>query len=144
MNLKRMLAIMLALCVVFALCACSGDGSADATDASEGTEAAPDTTPATEEIPQDDTQTVDDSLVTYTITVVDDAGNPIPGAIVQLCLEACTPCDATGADGVTSKAMPEADYKVSFIIVPAGFAAEEAYYFEDGSYEMTITLKAAE
>ena len=41
--------------------------------------------------------------------------------------------------------MEEADYKVSFLMVPEGYAADsEEYHFGNGEYEMTLTLKAAE
>ena len=81
--------------------------------------------------------------VTYTVTVVDEGGNPVSGAFVQLCLEACVPCMTTEQGVATYPNMDEADYKVSFITVPAGYELPtENYYFEDGSYELTLVLKA--
>lgn len=89
---------------------------------------------------------VDDGTVKYTIKVVDENNNPIANALVQLCLESCYP-GLTGADGVASFSREEADYKVSFVSLPAGYTySTEAteFYFEEGTRDMVITLKVAE
>ena len=49
----------------------------------------------------------------------------------------------TNAEGVATFRVVEDDYKVSFMTMPEGYEAEaEEFYFEDGAYELTITLKA--
>lgn len=132
MKLKNILMLVLALCMVFALCAC-GETSGDNNESTSGTTAG--TTETTE-------ATQDDGKVTYTVKVVDEGGNPIAGAMVQLCLEACVPA-LTDAEGVATYNLAEADYKVSFVQMPAGFTADETeYHFDAGKYDMTITLKA--
>ena len=81
---------------------------------------------------------------TYTVTVVDENNTPIPGVIVQMCLEACVP-GMTNADGVAEFFLPENDYKVSFVSIPAGYELvgdQTDFYFADGENTMTITLKA--
>ncbi len=135
MDFKRIFALVLALCLALSLCACGGAAGNTETPTTEGTEA---TTPATE-----DTEPVDDGNVTYTVKVVDEGGNPIAGAMVQLCKETCLP-GVTGVDGVAVfNVVEDSEYKVSFMSQPAGYEGiEEAYYFEDGSYELTITLSA--
>ena len=133
MNMKAILALALALCMVLCLCACgNASGGAATTEATEAPTNA--TTEATE---------ADEGKATYTIKVVDEGGNPIAGAMVQMCKETCLP-GATNAEGVAEfNVVEDSEYKVSFLTVPAGFeGAEEAYYFEAGSYELTITLKA--
>lgn len=133
MNIKAFFALVMALCVVLCLCACGNTtGSGETTGATNASTA--DTTEATE---------ADDGKVTYTIKVVDEGGNPIAGAMVQMCKETCLP-GATNAEGVAEfNVVEDSEYKVSFLTVPAGFeGAEEAYYFEAGSFELTITLKA--
>lgn len=133
MNFKRFLTALLVLCLALSLCAC-GNASGDA----ETTGA----TNATTEATNDDTEPVDDGKVTYTVKVVDEGGNPVAAAMVQLCKETCLP-GATNAEGVAEFKVVEDDYKVSFMTMPAGYEAEaEEFYFEDGSYELTITLKA--
>ncbi len=130
MNMKNILAIVLVLCMALSLVACGGN--------TEETQPQTEPSVATTET----TETVDDGKVAYKVTVVDNTGNPIAGAMVQMCLETCFPA-VTNADGVAEFNLAEADYKVSFISAPAGFAVEEAYYFEAGATEMTITLEPA-
>lgn len=122
---------LLALCLLGALCAC-GEEPAKPADSSTTT-----TTGSTT------TTTADDGKETYTVTVLDADGNPVSGAMVQICKETCIPT-VTDANGVATWTVAEDEYKVSFAIQPTGYAVEEAYYFEDGSAEMTITLQAAE
>lgn len=133
MNFKRFLTVLLVLCLTLCLCAC-GNASGDA----ETTGATNATTEATTEA----TEPADDGKVTYTVKVVDEGGNPVAAAMVQLCKETCLP-GATNAEGVAEFRVVEDEYKVSFMSMPAGYEAEaEEFYFEDGSFELTITLKA--
>lgn len=135
MDFKRFLALLMAACLMLGLCACGGEGEPDATDSSEVTEAT-DVTEATV------IENAQDGNVTYTVTVVDESGAPIAGVFVQMCLETCYP-NSTNENGVATFSLAEADYKVSFLTPPEGYSVEEAYYFEDGAHDMTITLKAA-
>ena len=128
MNIKRFLTFALVACLVFGLCAC-GEAASDPKGYSP------------QETTEEPTQTVSDGKVEYTVKVVDEAGNPVSGAAVQLCKDSCLP-GMTNAEGVATFRVVEDDYKVSFMTMPAGFEAEaEEFYFE-GSYELTITLKA--
>lgn len=133
MNIKAFIAFVMALCVALCLCACGN--TANTPETTEATKAPTvETTEPTE---------ADDSKVTYTVKVVDEGGNPVAGAMVQICKEICLP-GLTSAEGIAEfNVVEDSEYKVSFVNVPAGFeGAEEAYYFEAGSYELTITLKA--
>jgi hypothetical protein len=83
----------------------------------------------------------------YTVKIVDEGGNPVVGAMVQMCQgETCMPGPLSDATGTVTFQIPEADYKVSFLgSVPAGYdytTEETEFHFEDGSYELTIVLKA--
>ena len=128
MNTQRFLIVTLALCLLFCLCACG----APVADPKEST---PETTAAV-------TEPTDDDKVTYTVKVVDEGGNPVVGAAVQLCKDSCLP-GMTDAKGVASFRTVEDTYKVSFMTMPSGFEADaEEFYFADGTYELTITLKA--
>ena len=131
MNLKRFVLFALIACLTLSLCACGGEAEPQQTAAPTETVAATDEAP------------IDDGKVTYTVKVVDEGGNPIAGAMVQLCKETCLP-GVTGADGVAVfNVVEDSEYKVSFMSQPAGYEGmEEAYYFEAGSYELTITLTA--
>ena len=133
--MKKFLAMLLALCMVFALCAC-GQPADNNTNQN--------TNPSTEANGEStETTVVDDGKVTYTVTVTDLDNNPIAGAFVQLCLEACIP-GATNGEGKAVFNVEEADYKVSFVSMPDGFTCDEnEFHFDAGSYEMTIVLTPA-
>lgn len=137
MKLKNILTLVLALCMVFALCACGETKQPDNTEDTEPSSTAGETQETEETTePQED-------KVDYTVTVVDEEGKPIVGAMVQLCLEACIP-GITNAEGFATFTVLEADYKVSFVSMPAGYTSDATeFYFDNGAYEMTITLKAA-
>ena len=133
MRIVKLISVcLLAVCLLGVLCAC-GEQPVNPTDTSTTTTTGTTTT----------TTKVDDGKVTYTVTVKDADGNPVSGAMVQICKETCIPA-VTDANGVATWTVAEDEYKVSFAIVPTGYAVEEAYYFEDGATEMTITLQAAE
>lgn len=131
-NVKSLLAVILMLTLALSLCACGGEAEAPATEA-PAVEA-----PVVTEAPAEEEGG-------YTVTVLDDSGNPIAGAMVQLCKDACVPA-VTDAEGVAKFNLPEDSYKVSFLMLPEGYAymdEVQEFYFADGSMEMTITLKAA-
>ena len=141
--MKNIFALLLALCMVLSLCACGARNNSDATDASE---TVPAVTVAQTEAPEETEAPADDSTAGYKVTVVDEEGNPIAGAMVQICMDTCYP-GVTDASGVATFAVEEADYKVSFLSLPSGYTystEEQEFYFEDGSTEITLTLKAEE
>ena len=131
--MKRIVALLLALTLALCLCACGGEKDAEPTVKATQPAGKETTAPVGPE---------DEGKVTYTVKVVDEGGNPVTGAIVQLCDQNCYPAPVDEG-GVATWNIVEAEYKASFVSVPAGYeGAEEAYYFEDGSFELTITLKA--
>lgn len=131
MNIKRFVAFALILCLALSLCACS-DGAANGGE----------TTGSTAASTQDTTEQLDDGKVTYTVAVIDEDGNPVVGAAVQICKDSCLP-GMTNEEGIAKFNVLEDDYKVSFMAMPEGYEAEaEEFYFEDGAYELTIVLKA--
>lgn len=82
--------------------------------------------------------------VTYTVTVKDQNGSPVPGVTVQLCDdEACKLPVVTDADGVAVCTYPESNYHVSLTELPGGYSSKETtFYFEEGSTEITIVINA--
>lgn len=135
MNCKRLLAVVMVLCLVIGLCACAGGGEESTTTEENTTEA------STIVAAQETTEAEEGG---YTVTVVDEGGNPVAGAMVQLCLETCYP-GATDESGIAKFPVEEANYKVSFLVLPEGYTYstdEQEFYFEEGSRELTITLKA--
>jgi len=133
---KLILILCVLLCLSFALGACTSKP-----DDNAGENSGPSTNTSTEE----SSTATDDGKVTYTVYVVDENGKAVTGGMIQFCLDACMPC-VLDANGVAKMDLKEADYKVSFTMIPAGYAlvgSATEFYFEDGSYEMIITLKAA-
>lgn len=142
MNTKRFLALLLALCLVLGLCAC-GDTPTQGTPDDEDPIDPP--AAASSDAPTD--EPTDNPNPVYTVKIVDEGGNPVVGAMVQMCQgETCMPGPLSDATGTVTFQVVEADYKVSFLgSVPAGYGYttdETEFYFEDGSYELTIVLKA--
>lgn len=140
-KIKYLLLAMLVSSMCFGLCAC-GDSDKEQ-DPKPNQEQ---TGPVVDNKEEENTEPVDDGKVTYTVKVVNEEGAPIVGAAVQLCKEACIP-SVTNAEGVAEFNLAEDEYKVSFVMLPSGYTysgTEDTFYFEDGSKEMTITLKAAQ
>jgi len=129
---KMLLAALLAVVMMVSLCACTGGGTSDPDNKPDNTTTTTTTT----------TTKADDGKVTYTVTVKDEAGAPVAGVFVQLCKETCYPA-ATDANGVATWALEEDEYKVSFVMAPAGYTVEEAYYFEGDATDMIITIAKA-
>lgn len=82
----------------------------------------------------------------YKVTVVDETGKGLENVFVQLCKDTCVP-SKTDSKGVATFNLPEDEYKVAILQMPEGYTYsgdETEFYFESGSKEMTIVLKAAE
>lgn len=145
---------MMALVLCFSMVACGASTSEEKTD--ETTKEATvntgesaigtndDNTTAEPEV----TEPVDDGKVDYTVTVTDEEGNAVAGAILQICdaencLPSMTPSDE---NGVVVFHVEEAEYKVSFLALPEGYSyVDEAvtdFYFESGAKEITVVIKA--
>ena len=145
MNMKRLMALALALVLALCLCACGGKTDEPAQQPSQDPK--PTAPAATEpaEDPSEDAPANENPV--YTVRIVDEGGNGIAGAMVQMCQgETCMPGPLSDENGVVTFQIPEAEYKVSFLGgVPAGYdytTEQTEFTFEAGSYELTIVLKA--
>lgn len=142
--MKRVSSLILAVCMALALCACGGgdNGSAEQPGSASASVSASTPQQVAGSTSSEDVN-VDDGKVTYTITVVDESGAPISGAMVQICKDTCLPCGATNENGVVTVTTLEDDYKVSFMTPVAGYVTDGLeFYFDEGSTEMTIILTA--
>ena len=75
----------------------------------------------------------------YTVTVVDQNGTPLAGAIVQFCVgDLCRLPQFTDASGVATLEVPVDDYTVKVTL--EGYVGEASYSFAEGSFELTVTL----
>lgn len=85
-----------------------------------------------------------DDKVTYTVKVVDEDGNAIADAMVQICSESCIP-GKTDANGVAEFKVDKDEYHASLMKLPDGYdytTEETEFYFDGDATELTITLKA--
>ena len=133
-TLKLLTVAVLLLCTLVSLCACDAGTAGDTKPTEDETKAHP--THGTQMPTETD-------KVQYTVTVKDESGNPVAGAMIQLCKEMCIP-NKTNEQGVAVFTLVEDDYKCSFLTMPAGYTystQETEFYFESGSREMTIVLK---
>lgn len=144
-SIRNILMLLLSMCLLLSLCACSA-GQGGTLDKPDGTEESSVITNPSESTGSTETSNVpDDGKVTYTVRVVDESGNSVTGGMIQYCLDTCIPC-MLDASGVASMRLAPANYKVSFTMIPAGYALagdKTDFYFEADSYEMTIILKSA-
>lgn len=151
MNRSLIIRLLCVLAVVL-LVACSCDlnpnvetssetESASIEESSEGKTEASQSASETESEEATESTTAKPSKVTYTVTVVDEEGNPISGATVQLCVgDLCKLPSPTNADGVATFEFDEAEYTVKVTV--SGYTGEDHYEFPEGSSELTVTLTA--
>ena len=132
---KKMIAALLAVCMMVCLCACNGGGNGGVVPQPETTTTT--TEPTTTTTTGSAIPTPGEGQVLYTVKIVDANGNPVEGAYAQLCLETCV-FQATNAEGIAYFCLPEADYKVTII----GDTAAGEHHFEAGSHEITLTQSA--
>ncbi len=145
--MKKLVAIILLALMAFTLCACgsaSSDTSSDSMD--ESSKAV--SSEAVSDESANESETAKDG---YVITVVDDENKPVSNVVLQMCKLGddgnCTPGNPSDAEGKIVFTLPEDEYKVSVVIMPAGYTYsgdEKEFYFEDGSKELTVTLANAD
>ena len=141
--MKKLIALLLALVLTLSLCACGGSG--------QGENPADDTAGNTENL-QESTQesteaSIPEGMAQYKVKVVDDAGNPVVGVMIQVCTdETCLIPVKTDDTGVaTFPPAEEGAYHANFLPgIPEGYTADaEVFYVAAGETELTIQLKAA-
>lgn len=143
-SFKKLFATILIAGMLASLCACGNGNTGDT--GSENNKPGTEVDTTVDAGNDDKNSEENDGKVTYTVKVVDESGNPIAGALVQMCSNTCFP-SATDANGVATFKLEDAEYKVSFLTLPAGYThvgTEENYYFDGDATELTITLKKAE
>lgn len=142
-HVKRLFALILVFLLVIGMCACGGTSDENTTNTTQAEEETETTTKPT--APTQETESTEDAANSnYQVTVVDEAGAPIAGVLVQMCLESCVP-GKTDENGVAKFSLEEADYKVSLLKMPDGYdyaTEEQEWYFAPGEVTITVVLKA--
>ena len=138
--MKRIIMILLALCMMASFVACNEGG--------EVTTEAPETTvaPTETEAPEADT-TAEETVAAfngYKVTVTDKDGNPIAGVQIQMCdSKGCRMPKGTEADGTATFDYETSDFHVLIAAPVEGYVVDttEEYFFENGGKELTIVLE---
>jgi len=144
--MKKLSCLLLSLVLIISaigLCACSEKEDTSSEKETSAEKETPSTTVNNNDNKDEEPSSKDNGKVTYKVTVVDDAGNPVVGAMVQCCKEACVP-GKTDANGVAEFVLVEDDYDVKFAVFPEGYEYSsdvEVFKFEEGKTELTITIK---
>ena len=90
-----------------------------------------------------ESSSAESTQITYTVTVVDEDGNALHGATVQLCVgDICKMPELTGEDGVATFNFDEAEYTVKVTL--SGYTGEASYTFPAGSTSLTVVLTGEE
>ena len=145
MKMKRILALTLAIIMLFAVVSCGksdkDDSQVTTSTTTEPTGTTPKVTTPEETTPEETTP--EDTGVIYTVTVVDENNAPLAGAWVQLCEgEICLFPVQTDANGIAVlEAFKEADYTAKVTL--EGYTGETEYHFAGNSHELTIQLSQA-
>lgn len=139
-NMKKILALLMALCVVLSFAAC-GQTEDTANDTTEAVTTEAQTEASTEAQTE---ATTESNLIRYTVYIVDEEGNPVPGGMLQFCLETCSPV-VIDESGVAIFNGEDVNYDVKFLSLPVGYtysSEEEVFHFAKGETELTIVLKS--
>ncbi len=91
----------------------------------------------------DGTDQAADGKVTYTVTVLDPSGAPVPGVAVQFCDDnGCRMPVATNAEGIVTLTEAKSNFHVTLVSVPEGFAEDSGEYHFGDAFALTVTLTA--
>ena len=145
--MKKFISIFAILCIALAIvvmtCACTP--AAESESSAETSESLSESVAATEKESEESSEEESSEIEAfdgYVITVVDENGNPLENAEVQLCIKGgmCLIPEFTGADGIVKKTADEATYEVTVRL--AGYVTAEYVPFPEGSKELTVVLVA--
>ncbi len=121
-NMKKLLAMLLAMTLVLCLAACGGNGGSDSDETTTTTTAK--TEPQQTEPTEENDPPVEPVEFVYTVTVEDEDGNPIEGVFVQICAgTTCVPkaTDANGVAGYDTEITGDGELTAKIINVPEGY-----------------------
>lgn len=139
---KKWIAFILILVISITLCACRDIScGGDVPPSTEATERKPTPKPS---VPSGSIPPVDDGKVTYTVTVVDEAGNGVAGVTIQFCdAESCRIPVKTNADGKVIQTYAASEYHITLTSIPDGYTSAETEFYFEGKTELTVVLTAA-
>ena len=139
-----MITTLLVLCMAFGLCACGGGNAGTNTEKNSESEQTQQESQISENSESEESESLEAGKAIYKVIVVDEGGNVIKGAMVQMCLESCI-FGETNEEGVAEFKLDEAEgYKAEVLALPEGYEeiSEEPVYLEAGKQEVTLTVRA--
>ena len=145
--MKKLLALLLALIMVFTLAACGEKKAeeADEKDDEETTEATDESNDATDDTQETQDEVRNPDVADYIVTVVDEEGNPIEEVTIQFCdADGCSSPVWTQEDGTAMCRTFRRDDKVAKVLeMPEGYtyAGDETEFSFDENDKTTIVLK---
>lgn len=81
----------------------------------------------------------------YHVAVTDEAGDPVPGVLIQFCSDTLCMAEETGQDGIASWKTEAGTYTVHVLKVPEGYAEDPTEYAAPAKPgTVAITLLKAE
>ncbi len=144
--MKKLILFLTALTLIasLALTACdSGTGDKETDAKTESTTVAASTNGTEAPTESETVAATESTLATYTVKVVDQDGNPVEKAFVQMCNDGtCFLPKSTDATGSASfQQDPASTYQAKLSKLPEGYTGDtESYFdFEDGSVTITVT-----
>ncbi len=139
MNIKKIYVLLLTLITVLAclmVVAC-GENTEVSSSASEDNSSVQGI--SMPDLSKDNSDTKE--KIEYTVTVVDENGDPIEGISVQFCDDvACQYPLTTNSEGKVVSKLAASNYHIKIADSNGYIVEKEEYDFENDSYEMTITL----
>lgn len=139
-HIKTLLTCLLVMCMAFCLFACNGDSetSVSSEDKAES-KAVTESSEASSEAESKEESKIES---TFTVKIVDQNGDAVEGAMVQICKDACIPAKAN-TEGIATFSVEITDgYKLSVLSCPSGYEynGEAEVYLENGMTEYTLEL----
>lgn len=144
--MKKLLALLLALCMVFALCAC-GAGNDNKEDEKNNNTVNNEVNNNDADDESKDESDEDEGVQNqagFQVKIVDEGGNPVQGCMVQVCKDTCLPAISNAEGIATFNLQIEDGHKLQVSNCPEGYTydGEADIYLEPGQKEYTLVLKA--
>lgn len=138
-NLIRIFVLLMIVSVLF--CGCGDADTGNRTDPTGESTTAP--TESSIVIPTFTSKPADNGKITYTVTILDQNGNPVEGVTVQFCdAENCKLPVNTDANGVVTGTYAASEYHITLVELPDGYTTEETEFFFGNETELTIMVTA--
>ena len=136
---KRLLALVLGLTMLLCLAAC-GEQTETSTPTESSAESVADV--SSNAVENESSETSVPASSKFSVSVVDQDGNPVSGVYVQICKESCVFAMSDENGVAVFEAEITDGYKLSVLSLPEGYTyeGEAEIHLEYGATEYTLTL----